>query len=328
MRVAVTGAGGRLGQALVTGLGAAPFVDELLAWDWPVHDLDDPSSAERLVSAARPNVVVHTAAWTDVDGCAGDPELAMRRNGTATGELARACVERGAGLVTISTNEVFDGRRTDGLAYRSSDRPNPTNPYGTSKLAGELAAREAFGAADEAFAEAAVGPDWAGRGMGQDAPDAGPALAIVRTSWLFGPPGADFPHKILAAARRAAAEGRPLDLVADEVGCPTYARYLAGAIVSLLKAAGIEGPQAIRGIHHVVNSGSASRADWAREVLRLGGIEVATREVTLEDWPRPSTPPRWGVLWPTPLPQGPLPEWRGALAEYLSTDFSTQEPAR
>ena len=81
MRVAVTGAGGRLGSALVKQLSAAPFVRQVLAWDLPEHDLDDPASARHLVSMYRPDAVVHAAAWTDVDGCARDPALAMRRNG-------------------------------------------------------------------------------------------------------------------------------------------------------------------------------------------------------------------------------------------------------
>jgi len=89
MRVAVTGAGGRFGTALVAALSRAAFVDEVLAWDLPDHNLDDPESAMRLVSRNRPDMVVHAAAWTDVDGCARDPAQAMRRNGTATGEMAQ-----------------------------------------------------------------------------------------------------------------------------------------------------------------------------------------------------------------------------------------------
>ena len=118
MRVAVTGAGGRLGGALVDQLSRAPFVSRILAWDLPEHDLDDPTSAARLVSTYRPDAVIHAAAWTDVDGCARDPELALRRNGTAVGEMAEACAGSGSALVTVSTNEVFDGLRTDGLPYR------------------------------------------------------------------------------------------------------------------------------------------------------------------------------------------------------------------
>jgi dTDP-4-dehydrorhamnose reductase len=305
MRVAVTGAGGKLGQALLSALQAAPFVEETLAWDLPEHDLDDPASAERLVSAALPQVVVHTAAWTDVDACARNPELATRRNGLATGEMARACAGRGIALLAMSTNEVFDGSRTDGQPYLPGDRPHPPNPYGRAKLAGEIEARRAYGIGAEDAAWTAP-------------------LALVRTSWLFGPPGSDFPLKILAAARAAVAEGRTLDLVADEVGCPTYAQDLAAALVGLLESAAQTGTGALAGIHHLVGAGSASRAEWAREVLRLAGLEVLTRDVRLSDWPRPSTPPRWGVLAATPLPGGPLRDWRTALHEYLATCTEAQ----
>jgi dTDP-4-dehydrorhamnose reductase len=321
MRVAVTGAGGRLGSALRDVLGGSPFVTDLLAWDLPEHDLDDPESAERLVGRERPDAVVHTAAWTDVDGCARDPQLAMRRNGTAAGEMAEACVRHGAALVTISTNEVFDGCRTDGRPYGPIDVANPANPYGAAKLAGEQATRAAFGATGGDFAGATLMP--AGR---RDSPI--PPLAIVRTAWLFGPPGSDFPLKILAAAERAHAEGRTLNLVSDEFGTPTYAPDLAAAIASLLAAADGDGRRIAGGIHHVVNGGSASRAEWAREVLRLAGVTVPTRDVPMSTWPRPSTPPAWAVLEQTPLPGGPLRDWRAALAEYLTEQHPAQEPSR
>ncbi len=318
MRVAVTGAGGRLGTALVAALSGARMASEVLTWDLPEHDLDDPESAVRLVSRHRPDVVVHAAAWTDVDGCAHDPQLAMRRNGTAAGEIAQACAAIGAAMIAISTNEVFDGLRTDGRAYGAADRPRPLNAYGAAKLAGEQLARAAFEATGGGFAAAALMPP--GR-----RPEAVPHLAIVRTSWLFGRPGADFPQRILAAADRARSESKTLDLVSDEFGCPTYAADLAAAIVSLVELAGVQGWSAVGGIHHVVNGGHASRAEWAREVLRLARVTVPTRDVPMSTWPRPSTPPPWGVLDPTPLPGGPLRDWRAALAEYATIQTRTQE---
>ncbi|MGD0249245.1 MAG: sugar nucleotide-binding protein, partial [Candidatus Limnocylindrales bacterium] len=156
MRVAVTGAGGRLGTALVEKLGQEPSVRQVLAWDLPEHDLDDPASAQRLVSRYRPDAVIHAAAWTDVDACAEQPLVAMRRNGTAAGEMAEACVSSGAAFVLVSTNEVFDGLRTDGRPYRPTDIARPQNRYGESKLAGEQAARAAFSATGEEFAGAAA----------------------------------------------------------------------------------------------------------------------------------------------------------------------------
>ena len=310
MRVAVTGAGGRLGSALVEQLGKAAFVSGVLAWDLPEHDLDDPTSASRLVSRYRPDAVVHTAAWTDVDGCAGNPGLARRRNGAAVGEMAQSCAGAGAAMIMISTNEVFDGSRTDGRPYLPTDTPQPTNPYGESKLAGETAARAAYWADGAEFATAALV-------SGTEGDATVPALAIVRTAWLFGLPGLDFPQKILAAAKQARLAGSPLRLVADEFGCPTYAPDLATAIVELVREMSRRGGRGIGGIHHIVNSGRASRAEWAREVLRDAAFEVPTEDVPMSTWTRPSTPPAWGVLEPTPLPDGPLRAWQDALAGYV-----------
>ncbi len=290
MRVAVTGAGGRLGRALVAALGEAPFTGLAgpIAWRRPEFDLDDAGRIHELIERDRPEVIVHAAAWTDVDGCARDPELAHRRNAQGTGIVAEAAADAGVDLVVVSTNEVFDGRRTDGVGYRVGEPTGPINPYGASKLAGEEAARAAFaGAASQ--------------------------LAVVRTAWLYGPPGNDFPSKIVAAAERAAAAGEALRLVADEVGSPTYATDLAEGIVELL------GSGSFAGTHHVVNSGAASRAAWAREVLRLAGIAVKTEDVPASTWARASVPPAWSVLEPTPLPSGePLRPWPEALAEYMA----------
>ncbi len=290
MRVAVSGAGGRLGRALVFALADAPFTGLTgpLAWPRATFDLDAPAGIAATLDRDRPEVVVHAAAWTDVDGCARDPELAMRRNGGATGILAETCAARGIDLVVISTNEVFDGRRTDGRGYTPADEPAPGNPYGASKLAGETAALGAYGAAG---------------GSGR--------LAIVRTAWLFGPGAPDFPVKILAAAERAADAGEPLKVVGDEWGCPTYVADVADAVVELLGAGGPEG------IHHVVNGLFATRADWARYIVGRAGLTVEVQDVPATTWARASTPPRWGVLEPTQLPGGePLRPWPAAMADY------------
>jgi dTDP-4-dehydrorhamnose reductase len=293
MRVAVTGAGGRLGRALVAALEDSPYTGPFgpIAWTRPLFDLDRPEGFPAVLDRDRPEVVVHAAAWTDVDGCAREPEIALARNGRATAALATATAERGIDLIVVSTNEVFDGRRADGFGYAADDTPAPINPYGASKLAGEDGAREAYGRAGGALA----------------------ALGIVRTAWLFGGPGADFPAKILAAADRARATGEPLRLVADETGSPTSAHDLAEAIAELIGAA------AIAGTHHVVNGGTATRAGWAREVLRQAGLEVATEDVPASTWPRASTPPAWAVLAPTPLPgDEPLRPWPLALADRVA----------
>jgi dTDP-4-dehydrorhamnose reductase len=317
MRVAVTGAGGRLGRALVAALEEAPFTGPLgpLAWSRPAYDLDDPEAAARCVRETKPEVVVHTAAWTDVDACAREPERAMRRNAMAVAELAEACVGAGADLVLVSTNEVFDGRRTDGRGYAIDDRPLPRNSYGASKLAGESAAQAAFlrhGGLVDGRGPGRAGSPGAADSASPASPPAAPQLAIVRTAWLYGPPGNDFPARVLAAADRARAAREPLRVVGDEVGSPTFAPDLAEAILELLAAG------TFAGIHHVVNAGTASRAAWARRVLAALGVDVPIVEVLLSSWTRPSSPPAWAVLEPTPPPSGePLRPWQDAFADYV-----------
>lgn len=297
MRVAVIGVVGRLGRALVQALEEAPFTGTRgpITWDQPEVELDTltADSIGVLLDRERPEVVIHTAAWTDVDGNAREPELAMRRNGTAVGELAQACAARGVDLVIISSNEVFDGRRTDGLGYAPDAERNPINPYGAAKAAAERLAIAAF-----------------------EADGARGRLGIVRTSWLYGPPGGDFPAKIAAAALRAKDAGEPLRAVADEIGVPTYTPDLAEAIVELVGADAIAGAPARTAIHHLVNGGRTSRADWAREILRATEIDVPVVDVPGSTWQRASIPPAWAVLAPTPLPSGePMRPWREAFAD-------------
>ena len=290
MRVAVTGSTGRLGSALVTALGEAPFTGPRgpLAWTRAELALDAPDGVTTALDRDKPEVVVHAAAWTDVDGCAREPEVAQRRNGDATGVLAAACAARGVELLIVSTNEVFSGDRDDRLGYAPTDPTEPLNAYGSSKLAGERAATAAF--------------EEAGRPG---------SLGIARTAWLFGPPGRDFAHKILDAAAKAQAEGGPLRVVGDEWGTPTYAADVADAIVELL------GADALAGVHHLVNGDIATRATWAEDILDRLGVRAAVEPVPGTTWTRASVPPRWGVLAATPLPGGePMRSWRAAMADY------------
>jgi dTDP-4-dehydrorhamnose reductase len=212
----------------------------------------------------------------------------MRRNGDAAGAVARACADAGAALVLLSTNEVFDGERSDNRGYTERDAPNPRNPYGVSKVAGELAAHEAF--------------------------VAGPGLWIVRTAWLYGPPGRDFPSKILAASDRLRQDDS-LAVVADEHGSPTLASDLASAILALVEAT--EG-----GVFHLVNDGTASRYEWAERVLHRCRPGRRLRPITRHEFARVSDPPPWAVLDATHAGEVAgvrLRSWRDALDDYLPT---------
>jgi dTDP-4-dehydrorhamnose reductase len=286
--VAVTGASGRLGRALVAQLRNAGH--DVREWSRPDYDLDDPDCAARLVDRDAPRMVIHAAAWTDVDGCAEQPELAARRNGAATGELAAACASRRVAMVLVSTNEVFDGRRDDARGYREGDPVAPINPYGRSKLAGERLARDAFDSARRSD-----------------------QLWIVRTAWLFGPPGNDFPTKILAAAR-ASEPDKPLRVVTDEVGSPTFAAELAPALLQLIRAAPGD-------TYHLAAPGSVSRHDLARAVLDACRIAAPLEPTTRAEYARPSQPPAWSVLdsGRAAAYGVRLRPWQDAVREYAAT---------
>lgn len=256
-RVAITGARGQLGQELVRAFETA---DEVIALARPEFDLIRGSDLVRL-GAWRPDVVVNAAAWTDVDGCARDPERAMRVNGAAAGALARVAAEAGAIFVQISTNEVFDGESH--RPYTEEDSPRPINPYGASKLLGEAEVAKAT-----------------------------PRHLIVRTAWLYGPGERNFPGKIAAVAERMLEEGRPLRVVADEWGNPTDVRWLAPAVrrlVDLAMAGRVE-----FGIYHLAGQPATNRLEWARAILRQSPVTI--EPMRLDEYPRDSRVPPRAVL--------------------------------
>lgn len=202
MRVLITGARGMLGTELLLRQPPGWLVAGV---DLPDGDLSDAATALRLVAAHEPQLIIHCAAWTDVDGCTRDPERALRLNGDVTRHVADACRAVGARLIAISTDYVFAGDL--GRAYVEDDTPGPLSPYGESKLAGERAAAEL------------------------------PDHLIVRTQWLYGPAGRNFVATIVNAARTR----DKLRVVADETGSPTYVKDLADGLwqVAATDATGI-----------------------------------------------------------------------------------------
>lgn len=256
-RVAITGAAGQLGRQLVRTFSAAG--DDVLALSRPDVDVTDAAHLVRLTTW-RPDVVVNSAAWTDVDGCARDPERAMRINGEAAGAVAQAASDAGALIVQVSTNEVFDG--TLDRAYTEEDEPNPINPYGASKLAGERLVAASNG-----------------------------RHLIVRTAWIFSV-DSGFPVKVRAVAERMHQAGRPLRVVADEWGNPTSAAWLARAIVSL---AGLEPTMsAVVGILHAAGEPPTTRLAWARHLL--ADHPVTLEPMRLREYTRDSRVPPRAVL--------------------------------
>ncbi len=255
-RVAITGAAGQLGRELVRAFAGAG--DEVLALSRPDFDITKPVDLDRL-TAWHPDIVINSAAWTDVDGCALDPERAMLINGEAAGAVAAAAARAGALIVQISTNEVFDG--TLDRPYTEEDEPNPINPYGASKLRGE-----------------------------QLTVSRGERHLIVRTSWVHGGGGDDFPAKIKKAAQRAS-PSQPLKVVADEWSNPTRVDWLAWAIERLIGLRASLPDEA--DVYHLAGSPPATRFTWARDIL---GPTIPLVRIAADQYPRPSAVPRRAVL--------------------------------
>ena len=250
MRTIITGVTGQLGQAIKQLLEEQDF-DVLRV---PRYDVQDHAIVQK-ISEFYPELVIHCAAMTNVDGCAQDPDAAFSVNAFGTQNVAHACLRCNAEMVYISTNEVFNGRSD--RPYQEDDKPNPINPYGSSKRSGEQMAAHYLKN----------------------------GLYIVRTAWVYGG-GHMFPEKILAAVDKFG----ELRVVADEVSNPTYTLDLAAAVAQLIQTRAY-------GIYHLTNAGYCSRYEYAQEVLRLGGREdVPITPITLAEYPRPSVVPPFAPL--------------------------------
>ena len=196
MKVLILGATGLLGKALVREWTA----DEVLAMGSRDVDIRDAANVRQVVGNARPDWVVLAAAYTDVDGCEGHRELALAVNRDGAANVAEAVAESGGRLLFLSSDYVFDGKKTS--PYEVDDRRNPQSVYGSSKAQAEVNLLQIL-----------------------------PECCMVRTSWVFGVGGKCFPDTIL----RLAASRSSLDVVDDQRGSPTYTVDLSQAIIQLCR---------------------------------------------------------------------------------------------
>jgi dTDP-4-dehydrorhamnose reductase len=198
VRLLITGGLGLLGQEIARVFEGSAGIRSTDREEW---DVTDPAACRREVDGFRPDVVIHCAGYTAVDRAESEPERSRILNVEGTRNVARACRERGALMVTFGTDYIFDGASS--RPYREEDPANPLSVYGRTKWAAEQALRE----------------------------EGGDHL-LVRTQWMFGPAGKNFIRTILGKAR----QGETLRVASDQVGCPTFSRDLAGAVRNLLGA--------------------------------------------------------------------------------------------
>ncbi len=279
MRVLVTGAGGMLGQDMVSAAAAAGH--DVTAATHSELDITDAGAVKRAFAEADPEVLVNCAAWTDVDGAEDNEAEATALNGEAARILAAAAAAADAAVVYPSTDYVFDGTAAE--PYTVADETGPISAYGRSKLAGERTTMAA-----------------------------NPRHFIVRTSWVFGPYGRNFVETMLGLGR----EHGEVNVVNDQIGCPTYTGHLASGLTALIDSSSY-------GVHHMAGAGACSWYDFAMEIFGQAELDCTVHAVGTEDFPRPAPRPAYGVLGgSTAAP--PLPPWEHGLAEYLKRDVGVR----
>ncbi|WP_405287506.1 dTDP-4-dehydrorhamnose reductase [Methanobrevibacter sp.] len=275
MKILITGSNGMLGHDLENVLKDK---HELILTTSKTLDITDKDKTMEIIKENNPDIVINSAAYTDVDGCETNQDLAYAVNGQGVKNLALACRQIDCPLVHVSTDYVFDGTARDPIP--EDGEIGPISVYGKSKLMGEQAIEEIL---DKYF--------------------------IVRTAWLYGINGKNFPKTMLELA-----ENHPeITVVYDEVGTPTYTPDLAYGISELIETD-------FYGIYHLTNSGSCSWCEFARYIFEIAGRDVNVVPVTASEFSRPAPRPSYSVLmnkkW---IENGfePLRDYKEAISEYI-----------
>lgn len=295
MKILVTGSSGMLGIALCKELARSGYKTAGIDMVEPLPDrgpqtfvkvsVIDCKGLASAVEKIKPDVIIHAAAYTDVDGCESDPDKAETINALGTRYVAEAAAGVKAALIYVSTDFVFDGRV--GAPHKEDDATSPINVYGKSKLHGEQ------------FITAMKGNSF-----------------IIRTSWLFGKGGRNFVDTILEKAGMQ----KSLKIVTDQFGSPTYADDLALGIIKILEI--YKKKRDICGTYHITNSDDCSWYRFAESILRLANIYgVELVPITSEELARPAERPRMSILDNSryiKLTGEALRPWRKALEEYIT----------
>jgi dTDP-4-dehydrorhamnose reductase len=282
MRVLVTGATGQLGSEVATEFRRSGH--EVIAPDRSELDLSLPSHVATTAMQWQADWVINCAAYTQVDKAESESQQAFIVNRDSPEQLAQAVANYGGRMLQVSTDFIFDG--TQRQPYQETDQTNPLGVYGRSKLEGELAVRRVL-----------------------------PEAVVLRTAWVYGVRG----HNFVKTMLRLAMAGKPLRVVDDQVGTPTWTTDIAAAIVALVA-------REAAGTFHYTNAGQTSWHGFASAILEEGaraGFAVKTAAVSpipTTDYPTPATRPAYSVLDTEkirPLLSGSIPDWRDSLKKML-----------
>ena len=285
MKILVFGAGGQIGSEVCRA--AWPPRYAILPLDRKALDITKSAAVSALLARETPDLAINLAAYTAVDRAESEPEAAWATNCAGAAQIAAACEENATPLIHLSTDYVFDGRKTE--PYREEDAVGPLGVYGRSKEAGERAVRAAA-----------------------------PRHVILRTAWVFGAYGANFVKTML----RLAAERPVLRVVADQRGCPTAAADIAAALMVI--AAHIERGKAKWGTYHFVGAGATSWHSFAQAIFDQAAPQLAAcpqvEPITTGQYPTPARRPMNSVLDCRKIEEVfgiSSPPWRTALATVI-----------
>ena len=275
MKILITGSNGMLGFDLKEVLSDK---HELILTTSKTLDITDKNHTLEFILSQKPDIVINSDAYTDVDGCEENKQHAYDVNAEGVRNLALACKQSGSVLVHISTDYVFNGKND--RPWVEDDKTGPISVYGKTKLEGEQAIKEIL---DEYF--------------------------IIRTAWLYGVNGRNFPKTMLELAKNHS----EITVVYDEVGSPTYTLDLARAIGELIETD-------FYGVYHLTNSGSCSWCEFARYIFEVADVDVNVVPVTAKQFARPAPRPSYSVLenknW-TDKGFKPLRNYKDAISEYI-----------
>lgn len=244
-------------------------------------DISDNKSIESIFKNFEPNYTINCAAYTAVDKAESDQESAFKINEKGVENLANHCRNENSYFIHISTDFVFDGKKSN--PYTEDDKTNPLSIYGLSKLKGELAIQ-----------------------------NSGCDYTIIRTSWLYSSFGNNFVKTMI----RLGSERESLNVVADQIGSPTYCADLAMIILSQLE----NFPNHKNNIYHYSNEGVASWYDFTYEILKISSLKCQINPIPTTDYPTPAVRPSFSVMDKSKIKRHfniTIPHWKESLASCI-----------
>lgn len=280
LRILVTGINGQLGSELKDLLANEETFDVNYLSRAKLA-LEKTEEIKSILSKFKPELIIHSAAYTAVDKAESETELADKVNHLASREIANYCKSNDCRLISISTDYVFNGNSS--IALKENAEVDPINIYGKTKLLGEKA-------------------------IERECPDA----IIIRTSWVYSTYGNNFVKTMI----RLMSQKEEISVINDQIGSPTYAKDLAKAILKIIKSG-----KWISGIYHYSNAGEISWYDFAQEIKKIKGFGTKINAIPTKSYPTPAKRPKFSILDKSKIKENysvEVPFWKNSLKEMIN----------